>query len=97
MNRRSVLRRTGSMTRLLQFSLARLYEGHLKPNLEEVADSLLERAVRRLAERHRTLRSWQEATRDSDAMSFHRSAIEPHEQDQDRYRQFDRCADRRGS
>ena len=70
---------------MLQFSMERLYEGHLSPNLQEVADSLLERAVRRLAERHRTLRSWQEATPDGDAMSFHRSAIEPHEQDQDRY------------
>ena len=70
---------------MLQFSLERLYEGHLKPNLEEVAESLLERVVRCLAERHRTLRSWQEATRDSDPMSFHRSAIEPHEQDEDRY------------
>lgn len=72
---------------MIHFSLQRLYEDHLKPNLQEVAESLLERAVRRLAERHRTLRSWQQATRDSDAMSFHRSAIEPHEQDQDRHLQ----------
>ena len=64
-----------------QFSLERLYEDHLKPNLQEAAESLLERVVRRLAARHRTLRSWQQATRDNDAMSFHRSAIEPHEQD----------------
>ena len=64
-----------------QFSLERLYEDHLKTNLQEAAESLLERVVRRLAERHRTLRSWQQATRDDDAMSFHRSAIEPHEQD----------------
>ena len=64
-----------------QFSLERLYEDHLKPNLQEAAESLLERVVRRLAERHRTLRSWQQATRDNDAMSVHRSAIEPHEQD----------------
>ncbi|MXZ87633.1 MAG: DUF4020 domain-containing protein [Gammaproteobacteria bacterium] len=69
---------------MLQFSLERLHEDHLKPNLQEVAESLLERVVRHLAERHRTLRSWQQATRDSDAMSFNRSAIEPHEQDQDR-------------
>ena len=67
-----------------QFSLERLYEDHLKPNLQEVAESLLERVARRLEERHRTLRSWQQATRDHDAMSLHRSAIEPHEQDQDR-------------
>ena len=64
-----------------QFSLERLYEDHLKPNLQEAAQSLLERVVRCLAERHRTLRSWQQATRDDDAMSFHRSAIEPPEQD----------------
>ncbi len=38
-------------------SLQRLYEDHLKPNLEEVAEPLLERMVRRLEERHRTLRS----------------------------------------
>ncbi|MXW26863.1 MAG: DUF4020 domain-containing protein [Dehalococcoidia bacterium] len=72
---------------MLQFSLERLHEDHLKPNLQEVAESLLERVVRHLAERHRTLRSWQQATRDSDEMSFNRSAIEPHEQDQDRYLQ----------
>ncbi len=72
---------------MAQFALERLYEDHLKPNLHEVAESLLERAVRRLAERSRTLRSWQQATRDDDEMSFHRSAIEPHEQDQDRYLQ----------
>ena len=66
-----------------QFSLERLYEDHVKPNLRGAAESLLERVVRRLAERHRTLRSWQQATRD-DAMSFRRSAIEPHEQDSHR-------------
>ena len=72
---------------MAHFSLDRLYEDHLKPNLQEVAESLLERMVRRLEERHRALRSWQQATRDHDAMSLHRSAIEPHEQDQDRYLQ----------
>ena len=44
--------------------------------------------MRSLAKRHRTLRSWQQATRDDDEMSFRRSAIEPHEQDQDRYLQL---------
>lgn len=70
-----------------QYSLKTLYEEHLKPGLAGVAESLLERVVRRLDERHRMLRSWQQATRDYDAMSLHRSAIEPHEQDQDRSRQ----------
>lgn len=72
---------------MAHYSLERLYEDHLKPNLHEVAESLMERVVRRLAERHRTLRSWQQATSDDDEMNFRRSAIEPHGQDQDRYLQ----------
>jgi hypothetical protein len=64
------------------------HEDHLKPSLREVAESLLERVVRSLAERHRTLRFWRQATHDDDEMSFRRSAIEPHQQDQDRYLQL---------
>ena len=46
----------------------------------QVAEPLLGIAVRRLEERYLALRSWQQANRKWGPESFHRSAIEPHEQ-----------------
>ena len=53
-----------------------------KPNLPQMAESLLEISARRLSERHSALIAWKqsESTWDSDSIS--RSAIEPHSQDQ---------------
>ena len=46
----------------------------------QVAEPLLGIVIRRLEEQHLTLRAWQKANREWDPESFHRSAIEPHEQ-----------------
>ena len=46
----------------------------------QVAEPLLGIVVRRLEKRYLTRRSWQQAEREWDPESFHRSAIEPHEQ-----------------
>lgn len=59
-----------------------LWEKGLKPYLDRVAEPLLARVVEELAAQHRRLVAWQEATRDYDPLSFCRSAIEPHEQDE---------------
>ena len=49
-------------------------------NWAQVAAPLLGIVIRRLEEQHLTLRAWQKANREWDPESFHRSAIEPHEQ-----------------
>ena len=49
-------------------------------NWDQVAEPLLGIVIRRLEEQHVTLRAWQKANREWDPESFHRSAIEPHEQ-----------------
>ena len=63
------------------YELSELWEKGLKPNLAQVAEPLLRLVTKRLEERHLTLRAWQRANRKWDPGSFHRSAIEPHEQD----------------
>ena len=63
------------------YELNELWEKGLKPSLDRVAEPLLAGVVQDLIEQHRTLRSWQSATRDWDPISSDRSAIEAHEQD----------------
>ena len=63
-----------------QYGLSRVWEIIQEPNLAQVADSLLGIVIRRLEERHLTLRAWQKANREWDPESFRWSAIEPHEQ-----------------
>lgn len=63
------------------YSLNKLWETGLKPNMAEVAEPLLGRVVSRLEEQHFTLRAWQKASSEWDSPSWRRSAIEPHEQD----------------
>ena len=63
------------------YGLNRLWEIISKPNLAQVAEPSLEIVIKRLQERHLTLRAWQQAAREWDPESFHRSAIERHEQD----------------
>lgn len=53
----------------------------LKSNLDAVAEPLLVQTVRRLEEKYLTLRAWQKCSREGDDASWHRSAIEPHDQD----------------
>ncbi len=61
--------------------LNKLWEGGLRPNLFQVAEPLLESAVRRLEEWYLTLHTWGKANRELEPASIRRSAIEPHEQD----------------
>ena len=63
------------------YTLDELWEKGLKPNLNEVAEPLLDQLVDSFTSRHRTLCAWQTAERDWDPDSYGRSAIEPHEQD----------------
>ena len=64
-------------------TINRLWIDDLKPNLDRVAEPLLTSVIRHLEVKHRTFEAWQKATRDRSPASFHRSAIEPHEQDED--------------
>ena len=64
-----------------QWELNALWEKGLKPNLNHVAELLLEQLTDQLTTRHRTLRAWQAATKDWDPDSYGRSSIAPHEQD----------------
>ena len=52
----------------------------LKPNLNQVAEPLLGRVAKRLEEQYVTLCAWQQASPQLEPASYHRSAIEPHEQ-----------------
>ena len=63
-----------------RYGLNRLWKIIQEPNLAQVAAPLLGIVIKRLEEQHLTLRAWQKATREWDPESFHRSAIEPHEQ-----------------
>ena len=63
-----------------RYGLNRLWEIIPKPNLAQVAEPLLGIVIRRLEGQHLTRRTWQNANRGGDPESFHRSAIEPHEQ-----------------
>ena len=55
--------------------------GELKANVSQVAEPLLGRLVKRLEEQYVTLRAWQQASPQWEPVNFHRSAIEPHDQE----------------
>ena len=61
--------------------LNQLWKEGLKPNLSQVAEPLLKRAVGQLEEQYFTLHTWGKANRQLESASNWRSAIEPHEQD----------------
>jgi hypothetical protein len=63
-------------------SLNEVWTKHLKPHLARVAQPLLSGAVRRLEDMHGELAAWDKASREWDPVSYGRSAIELHEQDQ---------------
>ena len=63
------------------YEVQTLWEGCLKPNLAEVAESLLWRTTMKLEDRYSMLKALWDATRNWDSDSSHRSAIEPHQQD----------------
>ena len=56
----------------------------LKPKLDRVAEPLLGRLTTRLEEQYVTLRAWKHASPQREPANFHRSAIEPHDQDEHR-------------
>lgn len=61
--------------------LNELWEEGLKPELSQIAEPLLSRAIRHLEDRYITLCTWQQVDYKWDNDSRRRSAIEPHEQD----------------
>ena len=81
-NRQQTQPRSGwNQSHLRHYWEETLWRKCLAPNLPAIAESLLERTVRRLEERHFALRAWHQADDARDPDSFHRSAIEPHPQD----------------
>jgi hypothetical protein len=64
------------------WSLNEVWTKHLKPYQAQVAQPVLSSVVRRLEEMFSELTAWDKASRDWDPISYGRSAIEPHEQDQ---------------
>ncbi len=63
-------------------SVNKLWEESLKPNLGQVVGPLLGIVIQRLEKQHLTLRAWRNASWKWDSDSFHRSAIEPHKQNE---------------
>ncbi|MEQ1815253.1 MAG: DUF4020 domain-containing protein [Nitrosomonas sp.] len=64
------------------WSLNEVWMKHLKPHHARVAQPLLSGVAWRLEELHGELAAWDKASREWDPVSYGRSAIEPHEQDQ---------------
>jgi hypothetical protein len=64
------------------WSLNEVWTKHLRPHLMRVAQPLLSGVALRLEEIHGDLTAWDKASREWDPVSYRRSAIEPHDQDQ---------------
>lgn len=64
------------------WTLNEVWTKHLKPHHPQVAQPLLSGVARRLEEMHGELAAWGKASREWDPVSYGRSAIEPHEQDE---------------
>ena len=80
--RRMVRPRTGwTKSHLEHYWEETLWTKCLQPNLPHLAETLLERTSRRLADRHFALRAWRQSDDDRDPDSSYRSAVEPHPQD----------------
>ena len=71
----------GNYAVMYQYHMKELWERSLKPNLEHIAHSLLDRTTVRLEERYSLRAAWQQGNASWDPDSHLRSAIEPHEQD----------------
>ena len=65
------------------YSLDRFWNAYLQPNLDRVAESVLEKHVSRWEEMHSTLLGWGETNERWDPLSSPRYAIEPHDQNLD--------------
>lgn len=64
------------------WSLNEVWTKNLRPHLARVAQPLLSGVVLHLEEMHGELTAWDKASREWDPVSYGRSAIEPHDQDQ---------------
>jgi hypothetical protein len=64
------------------WSLNEVWTEHVRPHLALIVQPLLSDLTRRLENIHHDLVAWGKASRDWDPVSYGRSAIEPHEQDQ---------------
>jgi len=64
------------------WSLNEVWTKHLRPHLAKIAQPTLSAVTLRLQEMHGELSAWDKATREWDPISYRRSAIEPHDQDQ---------------
>ena len=62
--------------------LNQLWRDGLLPKLPQIVHRLLPVLVENLAKQHRTFRVWGNGSRHGDPVSYHRRAIEPHDQDQ---------------
>ena len=63
------------------YEVNELWEKGLKPNLDKVAEPLLDQLADSFSARHRTLSVWQATGSGWDPDSWKRNAIEPHDQD----------------
>ena len=63
------------------YEMSELWQKGLRPHLFRIASRLFPTLSNNLAKQYRTLRVWGTASQHWDPTSFHRSAIEPHEQD----------------
>lgn len=64
------------------WSLNEVWTKHLRPHLARVAQPLLSGVALRLEEMHAELTAWDKVSCEWDPVSYGRSAIEPHDQDQ---------------
>ncbi|MHB9099302.1 MAG: SIR2 family protein, partial [Syntrophales bacterium] len=67
------------------WNLNEIYTKYIKPTLNQLALPVLSISIIELEAQHSTLVSWGKSDRIWDSSSFHRSAIEPHEQDHIRH------------
>lgn len=70
------------LLRANHWSLNEVWTKYLRPNLAQVTQPLLSGVVVRLEEIYGELKAWDKAAREWDPVSYRRSAIEPHNQDQ---------------
>ena len=64
------------------YEMNEVWEKGLKPNLDTLAEPLLVRVAETLRKQHAAIRTWGGGDSQLDPTSWHRSAIEPHEQDE---------------
>lgn len=64
------------------WTLNEVWIKHLKPQMPTVVQPLLSGVTRRLENIHHDFMAWDKSSREWDPISYGRSAIEPHEQDQ---------------